>query len=92
MENLPLKPSLEEFRARCGRGNLIPVYTELTADYETPTAAFQQINNGQYCFLLESAETHDELGRYSFVGSDPRTVFQARGKEVTITDASGSKT
>lgn len=85
VENLPLKPSFEEFRARSGQGNLIPVYTELTADYETPTAAFQQLTNGQYCFLLESAETHDELGRYSFVGSDPRTVFQARGKQVTIT-------
>ena len=85
MEDLPLKPSLEEFRARCGQGNLIPVYTELTADYETPTAAFQQLNNGQYCFLLESAETHDELGRYSFVGSDPRAVFQACGNDVTIT-------
>ena len=92
MEDLPLKPSLEEFRARCGRGNLIPVYTELTADYETPTAAFQQINNGQYCFLLESAETHDELGRYSFVGSDPRTVFQARGRDVTVSDSAGVST
>lgn len=90
MEDLSLKPSLDEFRARCGRGNLIPVYTELTADYETPTAAFQQINDGEYCFLLESAETHDELGRYSFVGSNPRAVFQARGSEVTITDASGT--
>ena len=89
MEDLPLKPSLEEFRARCGQGNLIPVYTELTADYETPTAAFQQINNGQYCFLLESAEVHDELGRYSFVGSDPRTVFEARGKQVKVTDSEG---
>ncbi|MGI9240205.1 MAG: anthranilate synthase component I [Verrucomicrobiales bacterium] len=90
VEDLPLKPSLEEFRARCGQGNLIPVYTELTADYETPTAAFQQINNGQYCFLLESAETHDELGRYSFVGSDPRTVFQARGRTVTVSDSGGA--
>ena len=86
VEDLPLKPSLEEFRARCGQGNLIPVYTELTADYETPTAAFQQINDGRYCFLLESAETHDELGRYSFVGSDPRTVFEARGKTVTVSE------
>ena len=89
MEALPLKPSFEEFRARCGEGNLIPVYTELTADYGTPTVAFQQLNNGRYCFLLESAEKHDELGRYSFVGSDPRTVFEARGREVTVTQDGG---
>jgi len=92
VDDLPLKPSLEEFRVRCGQGNLIPVYTELTADYETPTAAFQQLNDGKYCFLLESAETHDELGRYSFVGSGPRTVFEARGKEVTITQDGGVQT
>ena len=73
----PLKPDFDTFLRHCGEGNLIPVYTELTADYDTPLSAFQKINDGQHCFLLESAEKTNHAGRYSFVGSAPRVVFQA---------------
>ncbi len=84
MSEIPLAPSFDEFQARCGKGNLIPVYTELSADYETPLSAFHKVNDGQHCFLLESAENTTHAGRYSFVGSSPRIVFQARGGSVRI--------
>jgi len=38
-------------------------------------------------FLLESVIGGERLGRYSFVGADPRTVFRARGPRVTIEQA-----
>ena len=83
---IPLKPSLDEFRSLCKKGNMIPVYTELVADYETPVSAYQKISaGGGPCFLLESADSSEEIGRYSFLGSGPRMVFEARGREIKLT-------
>jgi anthranilate synthase component 1 len=84
MNPLPLTPSLEEFRRLAEKGNLIPVYTELIADAETPVSAFEKIDDGQHSFLLESAETGGEAGRYSFVGTRPRAIFQSRGTQIRI--------
>ena len=86
MHNFPLQPNFEEFKARVSRGNLIPVYAELTADYETPLSAFHKISDGRNCFLLESAESSESVGRYSFVGSGPRAVIEARSTRVKITE------
>lgn len=89
---IPLKPSLDEFRSLCEQGNLIPVYTELVADYETPVSAFQKISaDGGPSFLLESAESSEEIGRYSFLGSGPKMVFEARGREIKLTSNDGVK-
>jgi len=86
MNPIPLKPSREEFRELAKQGNLIPVYTELIADCESPVAAFQKIDDGGYSFLLESAEKSDQVGRYSFVGSNPRTIFESNGRNIRITE------
>jgi len=84
MTTTELKPGREEFRKMARYGNLIPVYTELVADAETPVSAFSKIDEGGYSFLLESAEHIDHGGRYSFVGSNPRVVFKSRGRKVTV--------
>jgi hypothetical protein len=36
MTALPLFPARDEFLVLAGKGNLIPVYTEFVADFETP--------------------------------------------------------
>src|ERR1700722_7441610 len=84
MIELPLFPSRSEFRELAQTGNLIPVYTEFVADYETPIAVFEKIDNGVRSFLFESAESNDHVGRYSFLGSDPRIYFEARGRHIVI--------
>jgi anthranilate synthase component 1 len=84
MTSLPLFPSRPEFKELATRGNLIPVYTEFVADYETPVAVFEKIDNGVRSFLFESAESNDHVGRYSFLGSDPRIYFEARGRHIVI--------
>ncbi len=89
---VPLHPSFSEFEAMAGKGNLIPVYTELTADYLTPISAFEKlVSEGQDAFLLESAEKSDQIGRYSFLGRDPRWVFVARGREIEIRRKEGEE-
>lgn len=82
----PLTPGYEEFQQLCRKGNLVSVYTRLTADFETPLSAYRKIDNGSHSFLLESAEHTMEAGRYSFLGSDPRLIFEARGKNVRVTE------
>ena len=86
MNHTPIKPTREEFRELAKEGNLIPVFTELVADCETPVSAFQKIDSGGYSFLLESAEHIDRGGRYSFVGSDPHIIFQSSGRTIQITE------
>lgn len=82
----PLSPGFEEFEQLCRKGNLVSVFTKLTADFETPLSAYRKIDNGSHSFLLESAEHTMEAGRYSFLGSDPRIIFQAKDKTVQITE------
>ena len=84
MTALPLFPSRSEFEELAEKGNLIPVFTEFVADYETPVAVFEKIDNGDRSFLFESAESNDHVGRYSFLGSDPRIYFEARGQHILI--------
>src|SRR6201997_2642276 len=91
MTTSPLFPSRDEFTALAGKANLIPVYTEFVADYETPIAVFEKIDNGVRSFLLESAESNDHVGRYSFLGSDPRIYFEARGKHILIEENGQSR-
>jgi anthranilate synthase component 1 len=84
MTSLPLFPSLPDFKELAEKGNLIPISTEFVADYETPIGAFEKIDNGVRSFLFESAESNDQVGRYSFLGSDPRIYFEARGRHIII--------
>jgi anthranilate synthase component 1 len=85
----PLSPSREEFRALAGRGNVIPVYTEMAADLDTPLSAFLRLRPGPYAFLLESVEGGEKWARYSFLGSDPLMVFTAKGSRISLRHADG---
>ena len=88
-----LKPSFEEFSSLAQTGNLIPVWTELAADYETPVSAFQKLSEGKTtpCFLLESAENSDQIGRYSFLGADPRFEIRASGRTISTREQGESE-
>lgn len=76
-------PDYREFRKKARQGNLIPVYREILADLETPLSAFLKLK-GKTCFLLESVEGGEKWARYSFIGSDPSLIIEARGKTVTL--------
>jgi len=78
-------PSLEEFKQKAKRGNLIPVYREILADMDTPVSAFQKIDDGRHSFLLESMEGGEKWARFSFLGSRPSVVVKSFGRTVEIT-------
>ncbi len=78
------QPSLEEFKQKAKKGNLIPVYREILADMETPVSAFAKIDDGRHSFLLESMEGGEKWARYSFLGSRPSVVVKSFGRIVEI--------
>jgi anthranilate synthase component 1 len=78
------KPSLAEFKERATQGNLIPVYTEILADLDTPVSAFLKIREGSYCYLLESVEGGEKIAQYSFMGANPSIVFRSKSRQVEI--------
>ena len=67
-------PTLEEVKKLKKQGNLMPVYREINADLETPVSAYLKIARGNYSFLLESVEGGERLARYSFLGTEPRSL------------------
>ncbi len=96
MTDFPITPSRADFIELAHGANLIPISTELMADCETPVAAFQKLldedTTGTDCaFLLESAESSEQVGRYSFLGSQPAAIFESRGRTVKITYQNGEK-
>jgi len=70
-------PSRQEFIKLSRQGNLIPVYTQISADFETPLSAFVKISDGRYSYLLESVEGGEHIARYSFLGANPDFVFKS---------------
>jgi len=78
-------PSFDAFKAKASQGNLIPVYREIMADFETPVAAFLKLDRGDFSFLLESVEGGEKWGRYCFLGGEPSILFQSKGRRVEIT-------
>ena len=75
-------PSLEEFIDLAQRGNLVPVTCKLLADVETPVTAYFKIRGQGESFLFESVEGGEHLGRYSFVGCNPRAIVRQTGDRI----------
>ena len=67
-----IRPTLNEFEHLAKQGNLIPVYRELPADLETPVSVFLKLRGDGPAFLLESVERGEQVGRYSFLATDPQ--------------------
>ncbi|HXS68980.1 MAG TPA: chorismate-binding protein, partial [Candidatus Polarisedimenticolia bacterium] len=77
-------PSLDEFRKLAAQGNLIPVTRRLLADIETPLSAYRKIRGAGESFLFESVEGGEHIGRYSFVGCNPRALIRQTANRVEI--------
>ncbi|MDH3891564.1 MAG: anthranilate synthase component I [candidate division Zixibacteria bacterium] len=77
--------TLAEVRKFGKKGNVIPVYSRIPADMDTPVSAFIKLAGGKKdSFLLESIEGAEKLARYSFVGFEPFLVVEGDGEKVTL--------
>jgi anthranilate synthase component 1 len=86
-----IHPSREVFASLAAQGNVIPVYADLMADFETPVSAYAKLKESGPSYLLESVEGGENLSRYSFIGCRPRKVFVC-GPETTEIRAPGQPT
>src|SRR5208283_153142 len=77
-------PAPDEFLRLAAQGNVIPVTRRLLADIETPLSAYRKIRGAGESFLFESVEGGEHLGRYSFVGCNPRAVIRQTGAQVQV--------
>ncbi|KAF7549333.1 hypothetical protein G7046_g8394 [Stylonectria norvegica] len=84
---LDIRPTVAEARGAFDetapsptRPTLIPICVSTPADLLTPSAIYLKLSKGataDYSFLLESATGSTEtVGRYSFVGANPRKVLE----------------
>ena len=68
---MSVTPTREEFRALGADHRLVPLYTTVLADSETPLSIYRRLAGGRPGgFLLESA-TSGVWSRYSFIGRHP---------------------
>ncbi|KAE8036867.1 hypothetical protein FH972_009500 [Carpinus fangiana] len=83
---IEVQPSLEtsnDILARAQKGpnppNLIPLCTSISAEFLTPSSIYLKIaaqSKTELSYLFESAETTETIGRWSFVGADPRETLK----------------
>lgn len=95
---MSIYPSKDEFIELTKQGNLVPIYKEILADQETPVSAYERVrtalrrmDKATHTYLLESVEGGENIGRYSFIGGQPRAIIRAYGRMVEIEHADGMK-
>lgn len=78
-----VKPSREAIYELFQQGDLVPVYRTLLADLETPVSVYMKLTQeGHPAFLLESVEGGEQVGRYSFIGVNPKAMITVQGGTV----------
>jgi anthranilate synthase component I len=82
-----IKPSRDDFRRLAAEYTVVPVWTELLADVETPVAAFMKLVGDRPGFLLESVEHGERWSRYSFVGRNPLATLILRDGRLAVEGA-----
>lgn len=82
-------PDFNEFLSLSQRFDVVPVYTKMLADTETPITVFRKLVGQKAGCLLESAENGQLLGRYSFIACDPFVTFSSKNGIGVLTYANG---
>ncbi len=63
----------------------IPVSTEMFSDITTPIQVLRKLKEADsHCFLLESVEKAEKIGRYSFLGFEPLMEITCRNNNLII--------
>jgi anthranilate synthase component I len=80
--------SFDAFKRLASEGNLIPLYREILADFETPVSAFLKVDHGPSAYLFESVEGGEKWARYSFLGSGSPVLLQEDKGAIVMTNSS----
>jgi anthranilate synthase component 1 len=77
---VPRMIAFEQFEQLAAQYNVIPLERTMLADLLTPVSTYLTLRR-QYSssFLFESVEPDEKIGRFSFVGTEPRVLVRCRG-------------
>jgi len=95
MSEAPLNPTEEQFAefARRSGADVCPLAFCFANDSLTASAVFRKVEaDSEHAFFLESVETGEKIGRYSFIGLDPRELLRYSDGTMTVTDPGGNVT
>jgi anthranilate synthase component 1 len=85
-------PDFEGFVSQARQAQIVPVYRRLLSDHLTPVTAFELLGAAdQHAFLLESVVGNEKIGRYSFIATAPRLVYQAKDGQARLDYPAGDK-
>ena len=79
-----LTPSLEEFKELSKKANLVALSMPVSTDLDTPVSIFYKLVGNEKGFLLESADAHQNFGRFSFIGAEPFITLQVYPNRLMI--------
>jgi len=79
-------PSKAEFCQLASGHNIVPVYTKLATDMDTPVSLYYKFVGDGEGFMLESAESNKTFGRYSFIGASSfaKVVAYSNYTDITV--------
>ncbi len=87
-----IKFSVEEIENLSKEYSVVPIYEEIFSDIITPIQALKKIKNiSKKSYLLESVESGEKWGRYSFIGFAPITEIKYQDNILEIFDNSYEK-
>jgi anthranilate synthase component 1 len=81
---LDAEPGLDEVRALARGHSVVPLRHTFIDDCETPVSAYLKLRGEGPSFLLESAEQGQRVGRWSFLGVQPRTIMRLERGRLTV--------
>nr|WP_092074095.1 anthranilate synthase component I family protein [Dendrosporobacter quercicolus]NSL47765.1 anthranilate synthase component I family protein [Dendrosporobacter quercicolus DSM 1736]SDM77354.1 anthranilate synthase component 1 [Dendrosporobacter quercicolus] len=84
-------PGKSEFCEYAKVHNLIPVYTEVSTDMDTPVSIYYKLVGDSHGYILESADSSRHFGRYSFIGTDPLAIATAYAGGIEIQSGGAAK-
>ncbi len=72
MKILPSFSEVQEY-ARCGEYRVMPLSCEILSDSRTPLEVMRALKHvSRHVYMLESVSGHENWGRYTFLGYDPK--------------------
>src|SRR3954453_7972930 len=82
--DIQVGPTLDEVRALAREHTLVPLRHTFIDDIETPVSAYLKLRGEGPSFLLESAEQGQGVGRWSFLGVQPRSLIRLDQANLTV--------
>lgn len=84
---MKIMPALAEVKkiASEAKYNVLPVSFEMLSDFITPIETMRILKNvSTHCYMLESAQSNETWGRYTFLGFDPKLEITCVNGETKI--------